>query len=291
MTAAVTRLADYPTTDRCPATVVSCRRITPPISPEEVRELVLEVGRADFAGALGQHIAIIVPGGQEFGRAEHVRLYTIADLPARGPRQHPRLTICVRRCSYIDAYNGEEYPGIASHYLCDRQAGDTVTLAGPFSSPFTVPEERDATLILIGTGTGIAPFRAFVKHLYRDVPDWHGRVWLFYGARSGLELLYLNDEHDDFAQYYDRETFQAFKALSPRPAWGDPIHWEAALAERGAELWQLLGEAKTWVYVAGLEKTRAELDKALAVIAGGVDKWRRRRAELVAGGRWVELLY
>ena len=45
-------------------------------------------------------------------------------------------------------------------------------------------------------GTGIAPFRAFVKHLYRDIGDWRGQVRLFYGARSGLELLYMNDEVD-----------------------------------------------------------------------------------------------
>jgi ferredoxin--NADP+ reductase len=123
------------------------------------------------------------------------------------------------------------------------------------------------------------------------VPDWRGRVWLLHGARSGLELLYRNEERDDFAQYYDRDTFQAFSALSRRPNWADPIGWDGALAERAAELWRLLGEPTTYVYVAGLEATRAELDRTFAGLAGSPQRWARRKAELMAGGRWVELLY
>jgi ferredoxin--NADP+ reductase len=164
-------------------------------------------------------------------------------------------------------------------------------MSGPYGLAFEVPEEMDANLILIGTGTGIAPFRAFVKHLHKNVPDWKGRITLFYGARSGLELLYMNDENDDFTQYYDRDTFQAFKALSPRPSWSAPIDWDGALSERGEELWGLLGQPHTYVYIAGLEKMRGELDDAFAEIAGSDQKWARRKAELMAGGRWVELLY
>ena len=101
----------------------------------------------------------------------------------------------------------------------------------------------------------------------------------------------MNDERDDFSQYYDRETFQAFKALSPRPAWAAPIDWEGALGQRGKELWKLLEKPNTYVYVAGLEKLRGELDDAFTQIAGSEEKWERRKAELTAGGRWVELLY
>ncbi len=101
----------------------------------------------------------------------------------------------------------------------------------------------------------------------------------------------MNDQKDDFAQYYDEETFEAFQALSPRPNWADPIAWDQAIAERGEELWRMLADPKTYVYVAGLEKMRDELDAVFATLAGSVRKWQRRKKELMAGRRWVELLY
>ena len=291
MNATVTRLEDYDTERRFQATVVSSERITPEASGIEVRELTLDVQEPSFRFELGQSVGVLAPGAKAFGQDVHFRLYSVADLPEGGPSGLPRIKIAVRRVSYIDKYSGEEYPGVASNYLCDRVAGDEVAMSGPYGLAFEVPEEMDANLILIGTSTGIAPFRAFVKHLYKNVPEWKGTITLFYGARSGLELLYMNDEKDDFTQYYDRETFQAFKALSPRPSWAAPIDWDGALGQRGQALWELLLQPHTYVYVAGLEKMRDELDDAFREIAGSEQKWARRRAELVAGGRWVELLY
>jgi len=287
----VIRLTDYEHAERFPATVLSSTRLTPEAAPDEVREIGLEIDRAEFPCRVGQSIGVFAPAPPGLGKAHHFRLYSIADIPGRSPAGRPAITICVRRCTGIDPYSGEAYPGVASHYLCDRRPGDVITVSGPFGIPFEIPEEHDATLILIGSGTGIAPFRALVRHIYQDVPDWTGEIWLFYGARSGLELLYMNDERDDFAQYYDRETFRAFTALSRRPNWADPIRWDGAIEERGAELWQRLGNPKTHVFVAGLEPMRAALDEVFARIAGSQEKWRRRKAELMAGGRWVELVY
>ncbi|MFZ1865196.1 MAG: hypothetical protein WAU39_13310 [Polyangiales bacterium] len=291
MNTAVTRLEDLDTQNRFEAVVVSSERITPEASDIEVRELTLDIDKPDFQLDLGQSVGVLAPPAKEFGQEHHFRLYSVADLPERGSRGLPRIKIVVRRVSYVDKYSGEQYPGVASNYLCDRSAGDRIVMSGPYGLAFEVPEEMDANLILIGTGTGIAPFRAFVKHLYKNVPEWRGTVTLFYGAQTGLELLYMNDERDDFSQYYDRETFQAFKALSPRPAWAAPIDWEGALGQRGKELWKLLEKPNTYVYVAGLEKLRGELDDAFTQIAGSEEKWERRKAELTAGGRWVELLY
>ena len=283
-------LQDYREGPRYPARVRSSVRITPRESEDEVREIVLEIYRPEFEYELGQSLAVWAPGSPELGEDVHVRMYSVADLPERsGDARY--VTICVRRCFYIDDYSGERYPGIASNYLCDLGPGDVVTLSGPFGMPFPVPEEHDASLILIGSGTGIAPFRVLVKHIYGNVPDWTGRIWLLHGARSGLELLYMNQEKDDFAQYYDRETFEAFRALSPRPHWDDPIGWETSLEDHLVDLWAMLREADTYVYVAGLEKSLAQLDGALCKAAGSPDRWHRRKAEMAAGGRWLELIY
>jgi len=283
MSEAVMRLEDYDTTVRHRATVASSEPITSEAAEAEVREIVLEVDRAGFDYRAGQSIGVLAPGSPDFGVEHHFRLYSVADLPERTASGLPRIKICVRRCDYIDSFSGERYPGIASNWLCDLRPGDAITITGPYGLPFEVPEEPHAKLILIGTGTGIAPFRAFVKQLYRNVPQWKGRLWLFYGARSGLDLLYMNDRNDDLTQYYDEETFRAFQALSPRPNWADPIAWDHAIAERGDELWRMLGEPDTYVYVAGLEKMRRELDGVFSRLAGSPERWERRRAELVAG--------
>ncbi len=296
---AVTHLQQYDVETRHPATVVSSERITPPDADAEVRELVLEVDRGvppdgdegdAYSVDLGQSVGVLAPVSADFGTEHHLRLYSVADLPGRGPSGKPRITLCVRRCFYVDEYSGEEYPGIASNYLCDLKAGDELTLTGPYGLAFEVPDV-DAYLILIGTGTGIAPFRALLKHIYHEVKGWRGRIRLFYGAKSGLDLLYMNEEKNDLTQYYDQETFEAFQALSPRPHWGDPIAWEDVITQRGQEVWSMLGDPKTRVYVAGLEQMRPELDKVFAGVAGSEKKWQSRKAELMAGGRWVELLY
>jgi ferredoxin--NADP+ reductase len=285
------RLQDYDTTSRFTGRVVSTERITPAASAEEVREIVLEIDRPDLELEAGQSVGLLAPGQEAFGQKHHFRLYSVADLPERSADGKARVRICVRRCNYVDEHSGEEYKGVASNYLCDLRAGDTLTLTGPYGLAFEVPPEPDANLILIGTGTGIAPFRALVKHLYRGGAAFKGRVWLFYGARSGLELLYMNEKKDDFAQYYDEGTFEAIQALSRRPAWSEEIDWSGAMESRAEELWRMLGEARTYVYVAGLENVRDQLDAVFARIAGSKEQWTRRKAELQAGDRWVELLY
>lgn len=187
------RLQDYDTTMQFESSVESSVRLTPASSPDEVREIVLILAATDFQAQPGQSIGVLAPG--EFGQP-HLRLYTLADVPERISDEAVRVRICVRRCSYIDEYSGEEYPGIASHFLCDLQPGDKLTTTGPFEAPFELPEERDATLILIGAGTGIAPFRAFVKRIYQQSPEFTGRIWLFHGGRTGLDLAYMNEERN-----------------------------------------------------------------------------------------------
>jgi ferredoxin--NADP+ reductase len=285
------RLDDYPTEPSYTARVLSTERLTEEGADVEVRELVMEVENHDFNFEIGQSIGVLVQGAKEFGSPTHLRLYTVADLPGPGERGNPRVTIAVRRCSYIDDFSGEEYIGINSNYLCDRKPGDKVRITGPFGMPFRVPEDKHANLLLIGLGTGIAPFRALVKYIYRNVGEWKGKVKLLYGAHSGLELLYMNNQRDDFTNYYDEETFEAFKALSPRPNWADTIAWDYAIEDRADEIANLLADEHTHVYVAGQTRIRDALDQLFSNMFGSEAGWKSRKAELVEQGRWVELLY
>jgi ferredoxin--NADP+ reductase len=281
------RLDEFSRDTRYTAHVLASERLTPENSEAEIRHLVFRVEKAGFSFEVGQNIGIIVPGPHGYGHRQHFRLYSIANEPGADMQ----VEICVKRCFSIDEISGERHPGIASNYLCDRVAGDRIEVTGPYGQAFETPDDDEADLLMIGLGTGIAPFRAFVKHLYRSRGGWRGRVRLFYGAKSGLEVPYLNDELDDFAQYYDRGTFKAFAALSPRPHMDDPVELDRTLAGEATEVWDMVGRPETRVFVAGLESAGPQLDRAFAAMAGSDEKWRRRKAELVAGGRWQELLY
>lgn len=282
-------LADYNTDKKYQAKVKKTDRLTP-ADTDEIREIMLEVQQPGFACQVDQSFGVLIKTSGEFGTEYHHRLYSVADLPAH-ENGKPLITMLVKRCFYVDEFSGEKYPGIASNFLCDRRPGDEITITGPFELPFSVPEDKNANLILIGMGTGIAPFRAFVKHIYHDEKDWKGKIRLFYGARSGLELLYLNEKDGDLTQYYDKGTFEAFKALSPRPHWSDPIALDKAIEERAGEVIEMLALTNTYVYVAGYEKIREKLDKAFSNILGSKEKWATRKAELVAGNKWAEVIY
>lgn len=282
-------LADFNIENKYKATVKKTERLTP-IDTEEIREISLEVKQPGFECQVDQSFGVLVKASGEFGNTVHHRLYSVADLPDK-KNGKPQIKLLVKRCSYVDEFNGELYDGVASNYLCDRKVGDEITITGPHSLPFVVPEDKSSNLILIGMGTGIAPFRAFVKHIYKNVKDWKGKIRLFYGARSGLELLYLNDKNGDLTNYYDEATFEAFHALSPRPHWSDPIALDAAIEERAAEIVELLSHSNTYIYVAGYEKIKSMLDKAFSKILGSKEKWETRKAELIAGKKWAEVIY
>lgn len=284
----MSHLSDFNTANKYQATVKKTERLTP-ADTEEVREILLEV-QPEFECQVDQSFGVLVKSSGEFGNTVHHRLYSVADLPGK-ENGNPLITMLVKRCSYVDAFNGELYDGVASNYLCDRKIGDEITITGPHQLPFVVPEDKTSNLILIGMGTGIAPFRSFIKHIYKNVKNWEGKIRLFYGALSGLELLYLNDKDGDLTNYYDEETFEAFHALSPRPHMNDPIALDVAIEERAAEILEMLSKTNTYIYVAGYEKINDMLDKSFSYILGSKGKWETRKAELVAGKKWAEIIY
>lgn len=287
----MSRLQEYDVSTTFEGKVLESTRITPDDVSDEVRHIVLGVDKGEFHFKLGQSVGLLIPGPHEFGNENHFRLYSVASTEQGEKPGTSTISLCVKRCFYIDDVNGERYPGVASNYLCDLQPGDTVTLTGPYGIAFSLPEDPSANILMIGLGTGIAPFRAFVKHIYDEVGEWNGKVRLFYGAKRGMELLYMNDQKNDLANYYDQDTFKAFEAVSPRPHLNEPIDLERTLSENASEVWEMLQDPNTYVYVAGLEQVSDMLDKALSKMAGSEEKWLRLQKHLIACDRWAELIY
>lgn len=257
----------------------------------EIRELVIEVDEPSFNCSAGQSIGVLAPVPAGSDEPFYLRWYSIADIPDRDDQRRQSVTICVRRIVTKDPTTGEEVRGHCSNYLCDLESGAELTVCGPKGIAFPIPSDQTANLILIGAGTGIAPFRSFIKTLHRQHPNWSGVVRLFYGTQTGLDVLYANDPSDDLKQYFDQETFAAFKALSPAPNWADPIAWDLAFSERGNELLALMDDSKTYVYVAGRQETRDHLDSLFGKLLGSANLWSLKKQALVAAGRWAELIY
>jgi ferredoxin--NADP+ reductase len=270
------------------ATLVRSQRITPPDSHEDVRHLVFSRTDLSVQCQAGQCIRVMAPG--QYGNRHHPRLYLVAD-PDVDRDGGTEFAICVRRHDYIDDFNGERYPGIASNYLCDLKVGASIEFAGPVGYPFEVPASRKAGILMIGMGTGIAPFRALIRHIYEKLGSWDGKVRLFYGARTGLEMLYMNDENKDLSQYVYQPTFKAFQAISPRPAFDAPVEIDKALAQNAAEVWEMMQAPDTHVYLAGVDEMRPRVEQALIDIAGSAAAWEQVKAKLRDTDRWHEVLY
>lgn len=286
-----TNLREYDVSQPVTAIVVESTRITPIQSDVEVRHIVLEIPEGGLDFVEGQSIGVLPPGPHEFGNEAHLRLYSIASSRRGESDDRTTISICVRRCYYIDEISGERYPGIASNYLCDALPGDKVAITGPYGHHFSMPSDDTSNILMVGVGTGIAPFRAFVKHIYDVRKGWKGKVRLFYGVRTGMESLYLNDIKRDIGQYYDRPTFKAFEALSPRPHFNAPPELDRLLVENAMEIWGLVNDSKTYVYIAGLDEVAKAFNKAMSAIAGSEQKWFELKGVLIDQKRYHELLY
>merc|ERR1719453_2654516 len=107
-------------------------------------------------------------------------------------------TLCVRRATYWCPELQADDPakkGVCSNFLCDTKPGDDIMLTGPTGKVMLMPEDKPETdLIMVATGTGIAPYRSFWKRLFiEDTPAakaYKGMAWLFLGVANTDALLY-----------------------------------------------------------------------------------------------------
>jgi ferredoxin--NADP+ reductase len=104
-------------------------------------------------------------------------------------------------------------------------------------------------------------------------------------------MLYLNDANNDIGNYFDQPTFKAFQAVSPRPAFNAPIAMDKALEQNAAEVWEIVNSPDSRVYVAGMTQMLGMIEQVMTNCAGSHQAWTAKRNELVAAGRWLEVLY
>ena len=93
------------------------------------------------------------------------------------------------------------------------------------------------------------------------------------------------------ALYYDQKSFKAFEAVSPRPHFDAPPDLEKVLSENAREIWDLVRQPNTYVYVAGLSDAARNFRKAMTSAAGSEAAWQAYYEQLIEQGRYAELLY
>lgn len=192
------------------------------------------------------------------------RLYSIASSPRLYPTE-VHLTVAVVRYEM----NRRERIGVCSTYLGDRvQVGTTPTPVFVSHSHFGPPEDGARDAIMVGPGTGIAPFRAFVQD--RVASGATGRNWVFFGdQRRATDFLYEEDWQSWLAGGQVARLDTAFSRDQEQK-----IYVQDRMREHAAELW-------TWIkggahfYVCGDAKRMAkDVDVALLDIVaqqGGMD--------------------
>eukprot|EP00542_Grammatophora_oceanica_P014359 CAMPEP_0194043884 /NCGR_PEP_ID=MMETSP0009_2-20130614/15442_1 /TAXON_ID=210454 /ORGANISM="Grammatophora oceanica, Strain CCMP 410" /LENGTH=415 /DNA_ID=CAMNT_0038688251 /DNA_START=171 /DNA_END=1418 /DNA_ORIENTATION=+ len=200
--------------------VVSTKRIVGPKATGETCHIIID-HKGDFPYWEGQSWGVIPPGKREKdGKPHAVRLYSIASSRYGDDMSGKTGSLCVRRATYWCPELKADDPakkGICSNFLCDTKPGDDVVMTGPAGKVMLLPEEDPETdYIMVATGTGIAPYRGFVRRLFvEDTPAanaYKGQAWLFLGVANSDALLY-DDEFQSVKSEYP-EQFRLDYALS-----------------------------------------------------------------------------
>lgn len=197
--------------------------------------------------------------------------FTPAEFVALLPKLQPRLySIASSLKAHPDAVHfiidvvtyeshGRKRKGVCSTFLAERCA-DSPAPIYPTASKFRLPEDPEAPIIMVGPGTGVAPFRAFLQE--RQAIGARGKAWLFFGAQR---------EKSDFYYQHDFEKFMADGVLTKLDTafsrdQEHKIYVQSRMRGSSGELWKWLEEG-AYFYVCGDAKRMAkDVDVALREI-------------------------
>jgi sulfite reductase (NADPH) flavoprotein alpha-component len=214
------------------------------------------------------------------------RLYSISSAPAAFPGKI-HLTVDVVRWPA----RGRLRKGVASTFLAERLLpGEGAPIYLQPSHGFSLPPDPVTPIIMVGPGTGVAPFRSFLHE--RRASGAKGRAWLFFGHQRRASDFFYEDE---FAALLKAGTLTLLSTAFSRDQ-PQKIYVQHRMVEEGARLFRWL-EDGAWFYVCGDAKKMApDVDRALVRIVarhGGrsEDAARAYVADLAAAGRYRRDVY
>jgi len=253
------------------ATVTGNYRLTDADAESDIRHIILDFGDQPFPVLEGQSIGIIPPGVDADGKPHAPRLFSIASSRDGEKPNANNLALTVKR----------ETGGVCSNFLCDLPRGAKVEVTGPFGATFLIPNDPASNIVMICTGTGSAPFRAFTERRRRAMPEAPGHLLLFFGARRPEELPYFGPLQKVPQKLLTRHFCYSRVPGEPRTYVQDRIRSE------GGSVATLLGDANTHVYICGLKGMETGVDEAFADICrhAGID-WASLKVAMRESGRY-----
>ncbi len=259
-----------------------------------VQHVKFDISAGDLRYFEGQSIGIIPPGKDSKGKNHKIRLYSIASTRHGDDVDDKTVSLCVRKLEYKDEKTGKEVEGTCSTFICNLKPGDDIQITGPTGKEMLLPEDPAANVIMMATGTGIAPFRAYLWRMFKDNerhanPDYSfkGLAWLVFGVATTPNILY-KQELEEIQEKYP-ENFKLTYAVSreQKNAEGGKMYIQDRIAENADKLWELIQQEKTHVYICGLKGMETGIDAALTNAAIKSDvKWAEYRSQLKRAGRW-----
>ncbi|WP_411867602.1 FAD-binding oxidoreductase [Vulcanococcus limneticus] len=239
----------------------------------------------------GQSIGIIPDGEDANGKPHKLRLYSIASTRHGDNLEGNTVSLCVRQLQYEK--DGETINGVCSTFLCDIDPGAKVRITGPVGKEMLLPDDEEANVIMLATGTGIAPMRTYLRRMFepteREKNGWNfrGKAWLFMGAPTTANLLYDADFNHYQSQFPD--NFRYTKAISreQQNAKGGRMYIQDRVSEHADEIFAMIEDPKTHVYMCGLRGMEPGIDEAMSAAAEAKGlNWSELRPQLKKAERW-----
>ncbi|MFV0575478.1 MAG: assimilatory sulfite reductase (NADPH) flavoprotein subunit [Vibrio sp.] len=197
------------------------------------------------------------------------RLYSIASSQAE-VEDEVHLTV-----GLVEYEKGDEKRfGGASHYLTHRlEEGDSLKVFIEHNNNFKLPQDDNAPVIMIGPGTGIAPFRSFIQE--REAKDAEGKNWLFFGDRTFTQDFLYQVE---WQKYLKSGILTKLDVAFSRDQ-AEKVYVQDRILENAAEVWQWLQEG-AYIYICGdANRMAKDVHNALITVAEQQGNLDREKAE------------